>query len=1226
MNEALRALTPGFHTTLPIGPLLETIADTILRHPVTIVSGATGSGKSTQVPQLCLRCAPDARIGHTQPRRLAARTVAARIAHECGEKLGERIGCQTRFDHRVSASTRLKVMTDGILLQEITRDPALKAYDLLIIDEVHERSLNIDFLLGYLRNLLPRRPELRLVLMSATVEADRFKTFFGNACVIEIPGATYPVEIRYRPLAPAPDAHGALYEAIAAAIVELDAEAPGDVLVFLPGEREINEAAEIIRGARFAGTEVLPLYARLGFAEQQRVFTPHVARHIVLSTNVAETSITVPGVRHVIDSGLARIGSYSPRSKLQRLPISGISQASAAQRRGRCGRERAGICIRLYSEEQLARSPRYTQPELLRSNLAGVILRLADLRIGCLEDFPLLDPPSHTAINDGYQLLRELGALDAERRLLNLGRRLARLPVDPRLARMLLAAADLGCMAELLVIVSALSAGDIRDRPNDARQAADLAHQRFRDHRSDFLWFVSAWEAVQTEMLPLSRRQQQVYCATQFWSYRRVCEWIHIHRQLGTRTTAMSLAVNTTPASYRAVHQALLAGLATRVARWDSKADYVGCRQQRMRLHPGSALRMNPPKWIMAAEITETTLTYARMAAKIDPKWAAHAAAALVKRSYSPAQWDPTRGESYVLEEQALHGLTLISARRLPLHELDVTQARRVFIQQALIAGSLGISVDFLTHNLALVAKVRAAEERARRRDLLAEDTALFDFYAQHLPAITTRRQLLAWLRADLAHGLGLHMTEAIVTRTGIEGITEYLYPDQLRLSERMFPLSYRYAPGDIQDGVTVTMPLAVLPLVQPADLERLVPGLLAEKIAALIKRLPKDRRRYLSPLAEFAPALTAAIEPIAGGLCQALGVAITRITGLCIPPEEWNDRDLPCHLRMRVRLLDAAGNEIDATRNLGSWLLERRREIVESFDALPWGVVVEAARDWRFGVLPDHIIHVIGGVAITGYLALQDLEDEVRVTVLAERDAAAEAHRAGVIRLLMNTLPREVKVLRKKFAGISSLELQALRLALEGGIGEMLVRAGFESALGSKVLPRDAVQFSRLSEEVAGGLYAAFQAQVALLGTLFGIALQLLDDALPRVEARWPEVAEALRHELHALFVPGFLWRRASELVHYPRYLKAMQVRIERLQENPIMDLQRRTAFDSLYARCVRLQGVSRVQRERLRFLMAEYRVSLFAPTLRTAEKISPQRIEAFLSAVGETAGPNAL
>ncbi len=1203
--------------SLPVDAMLADIASAIQRTSVTIICGATGSGKSTRIPQLCLQVFGEIRVGHTQPRRLAARTVAARIAQECGECVGETIGFQTRFDQQVSASTRLKVMTDGILLQEISRDPLLARYGLLIIDEVHERTLNIDFLLGYLRRLLPRRPDLRVVLMSATVEAERFQAFFGDAQIIEIPGATHPVEIRYRPVSREPDASGALYEAIVAAIRELDVEARGDVLVFLPGEREINEAAEVIVGAQLPSTDVLPLYARLANNEQQRVFAPHGRRHIILSTNVAETSVTVPGVRHVIDSGLARIGTYSPRSKLQRLPISSISQASATQRQGRCGRERAGICVRLYSEEQMARTPRYTQPELLRSNLAGVILRLADLRIGSLEAFPLLDPPSGNAINDGYQLLRELGALDADRQLLKLGRRLARLPVDPRLARMILAGAELGCVKEILIIVSALSAGDLRERPVDARQAADTAHQRFRDYRSDFLWFVSAWEALQTEMLPLSRRQQQAFCATQFWSYRRAREWMDIHRELMTRTRAMGLRPNAEPASYKVIHQALLTGLATRIARWEMKSDYVGCRQQRMRLHPSSALRVKPPHWIMAAEITETSMTFARMTAKVDPKWIAQAAGSLIKKTYAPPQWDATRGEAYVLEEQALYGLTIISGRRVPLQQIGAAEAQAFFIQEALVAGSLGKPLPFLAHNLALIERVRSAEERARRRDLLAEDADLIAFYVQRLPLeIVTRRQLVAWLRSDPQQDEALRMSEAIVTRAGIEQLADYLYPDQLVSNGVHFPLNYRYAPGEPDDGVTVNIPIAALVEVNVYDFERLVPGLLAEKIAVLIKRLSKDQRRFLSPLAEFSQALTAAIEHQPGRLGEVLSAAARRMTGVRVDPHEWDDRAMPPHLLMRIRLLDARGMEVGATRDLRDWLTARHTDIVESFAALPWDLSNLKGRDWQFGTVPAVLIHDVGGVEVRGYPALISADDQVSLAVFAEDSVARENHRAAIVQMLFWHFPQEIKLLRKAQAAASELELQAFRLGLEGGLGDDLVCAALESFVDQQALPRDAAAFATLTSLIGRELGASFQAQTALVRRLFFPALEIIGHRLPTVSTRWPDVAVDIKAQLRTLFARGFLWRYKQDLPHYPRYLKAIQIRIDRLHESPGKDLQRSAAFSAAVLHCRDLvPALSVVEAARLRFLLAEYRVSLFAPTLRTAEKISAQRIEEFIA-----------
>ena len=1200
---------------LPIHALLPALREALVTHAVVIVCGATGSGKSTQLPQICLELWPEASIGMTQPRRIAARAVAGRIAQEQSVALGTRIGFQTRFDRQCAPDTRLKVMTDGILLQEIARDPRLSAYDVLIIDEVHERSLNIDFLLGYLRTLLPRRPDLRVVLMSATIEAERFAAFFDTPAMIDIPGATHPVEVRYRPPESPEESSGDLYAAIAAAVAELDAEARGDVLIFLPGEREIHEAAEVLRGAQLPGTEILPLYARLGFAEQQRVFLPHPQRRLILSTNVAETSVTVPGVRHVIDSGLARLASYNARSKLQRLPVSRISQASADQRKGRCGRERAGICVRLYSEAQLARAPRYTEPELQRSNLAGVILRLADLRLGRMEDFPLLDPPRHNAIADGYQLLRELGAIDADRRLQGLGRKIARLPLDPRLGRMVLAGREQGCLREIIIIVSALSAGDPRERPADARQAADLAHARFRDPRSDFLWFLAAWAAIRDEMLPLSRRQQQVWCATNYLSWRRIREWLDVARELESRL-GVKITAGEEP-SYRAIHQALLSGLLTRIARWETKSDYVGCRQQRIRLHPSSAVRQKPPRWIMAGEIAETTLTYARLVAKIDPRWVSQVGGALIRRTYSAGAWDDTRGEAFVLEEQALHGLVLISGRRLTLQEVDPQSARALLIRDGLVGGLLGARPRFLERNLALVARVQAAEARARRRDLLADEAQLEAFYAERLPpSVCTRRQLFAWLREEPEADARLTMDETVATREGIAHITPYLYPDVLKIEDQTFPLTYAYAPGEAHDGVTIDLPLAFLAARRAPHLDRLVPGLLAEKIAYLVRRLPKEARRYLSPVAEYAPALTAAIEGEGGSLSEALGVAVQRITGLALPATAWRLESLPPHLSMRVRLLDGAGEVCGMTRDLPGFLSGQREALVESFRTLPWTVPAARGTEWLFGDLPALLVYSVGGVEVRGYPALDDDGEHVGVQVLAREEMAQTAHHAGVVRLLTHALERELRSLARELSREPRLALQALAAGFDGDLAAELGRACLQADLFTHGLPRNADAFAATRARTQTAFNAHLHVLLEALRELLPEAGRLLGTRLPKIAARWPEAASDVRQQIKSLFRPGFLQTGPDPLGHHARYLKAIAQRLERLEHNPQRDAQQLLVFRETESRCAGLMPrLPATAQARLQFLLAELRVALFAPTIRPMEKISPQRIDAFVA-----------
>ena len=1219
LPEAARGVS-----ALPIAPYLEAISAALATHAVTIVCGATGSGKSTQVPQLCLSLpgSPPHRIGHTQPRRIAARAIATRIAAERGERLGETVGYHTRFEQCRTATTRLKVMTDGILLQEIRHDPALRAYDVVIIDEVHERSLNVDLLIGYLRTVLMRRRDLRVILMSATLEAERCREFFGEAAIIEVPGRVYPVDIRYRPLIDDVGDEVDLTDGILRAVRELDGEDRGDILVFLPGEREIADADELLRGARLPATEVLPLYARLSTREQQRVFAPHERRHIILATNVAETSLTVPGVRHVIDSGLARISHYGARSKLQRLPTLPVAQASAAQRAGRCGRERAGVCVRLYSEDDFTRRPAHTEPELRRANLAGVILRLADLRLGTLDTFPLLDPPTSLAINDGYHLLRELGAVDQSRLLTRCGQQLARLPIDPRLGRVLLAAGELHCLTEMLVIASALSAGDMRERPPAALAAADLAHAEFSDSRSDFLWYVKAWSALRRELMPLSRRRQQVACRARHLSWRRVREWFDIHAELNKHAVTLKLPINAEPASYRAIHHALLVGFASQIARWDKKSDYVACRQQRVRLHPGSALRHHPPKWVVAAELTETTTIYARTIAKIDPTWVARAVPHLLKQSYSEPEWDPVRGEAYVLEDQALYGLTVVRSRRLALHAHDSPRARAVFVARALVAGELNAMPGFLLANLALIARIKAAEERVRRRDLLVADDALAAFYVARIPSdIATRRQLLAWLACASANDALLHMNEGDATRVGVGIVNDYLYPAHLAVGGTELPLTYRFAPAADDDGITATVPAALIRHFDAGDFERLVPGMLTEKIQMMLKRLPKEQRRYLSPQAEFAPALAAAIEDEPDRLQFALSAAAARMTGARIAPEAWAVAVLPVHLRMRFSVCADDGNEIACGRDLAALQSSALPEIAHAFENLPWGLPKIATAEWAIGDLPVCVERTVAGVQVLGYPGLQVINDVVAVGVFRDRFEAELQHRNGVIALLGQALPSVKKSLHKDFAHQIQLQLHVRRVGQGSNFEERLLDAALWRTVGPRPLPRSQLAFMQIRERVVTGLFSTYSQLIAELKSIFATAVSILSVDLPTVASRWPEVARDLEDQLRALFDDGFLGAGAAGIEHYGRYLRAVKFRLERLVEAPHKDRLKLDRLRPVLVRCAASVGtMDAAATQRFKFLIQEFRVSLFAPTLGVAENVSGERLMAYLDSVGCT------
>jgi len=1206
---------------LPITACRDELARAIEEGRVTIVCGSTGSGKSTQLPKLALAMGRGVlgRIGVTQPRRLAARAIASRLAAELELDVGGLVGFQTRFEQQVSAATRVKVMTDGILLQELARDRQLLAYDTLIIDEVHERSLNIDFLLGYLRKLLLRREDLKLILTSATLEAERCAEFFGGATIVHVPGRGYPVDIRHRPTPAGQDGEQA--QAILQAIAELDAEDYGDILVFLPGEREIADLGEALAKAGLRNTEILPLYARLTAREQQRVFAPHQRRHVILATNVAETSLTVPGVRHVIDTGLVRLATYSPRSRLQRLPTVPNSQASAAQRAGRCGRERPGICIRLYGEDDFAARPAHTPPELQRSNLAGVLLRLAELRLGPIESFSFLDPPEQRAINDGYTLLRELGAFDADNRLTRRGAAIARLPLDPRLGAVLLAADGEGAVAEALVIVAALSVGDVRDWPRDQRQAADAAHAADADRRSEFMWFLSAWRVLQDEFKGRSRRQQLAWCRARFWSWRRAREWLAVHAQLVTALAALGVKPNEQPANYRAVHTALLAGFATRIGRLGEDQRYVGTRGGRFRLHPTSSLRAAPPRWVMAAELTETTAAYARIAARIETPWVVKAVAPLIRRAYAEPQWDARQGRVVVREEQSLQGLTLSADGVVDYARVDAAAAREIFIEKALVEGELGADPAFLVRNRELLARVRQWEERVRRHDLLADPVQLANFYRERLPGeICSRRQLLAWLREDRGRDALLSMRESDATQAQWASLGRHLFPETLAVAGLSLRLHYRFEPGAEDDGVTVDVPASVLHQVVAADFERLVPGLLRDKIHALLKSLPKTQRRVVSPLNAFAASLTAAVEGLDGPLTECLGREILRMTGQRIEAAAWRVDDLPAHLMMRYRVTGVDGEMLAAGRDLPTLTRQLARAAQDAFEQARWESGARSSGDWIFGALPPQVSTVAQGHAVLGHPALRDEGGEVMLVVLSDAGEALATHRAGVVALLMLNLGRELKGLRRRLADFARVALQTRALGWTLPFDEWLLRGAVAACVDEDV-PRDAEAFAQLLAAARRGVTARFEDAARQCAELCAQAVkiqQLIERIAPRLRE---EVAADLRAQLHELLAPATVadaLRRPP--LHIARFLRAMERRLERLALDPDKDYRKFATLSALLARAaLLLPRTTQARRERLSYLLQELRVAVFAPEVRTAESISVRRMESMLEEIAE-------
>ncbi len=1270
--RAARLPAPNFPEALPVSARREEIAAAIQAHQVVVVCGETGSGKTTQLPKICLSVGRGAAglIGHTQPRRIAARSVASRIAEELHSPLGELVGYKVRFHDRTRRDSVIKLMTDGILLAEAQHDPLLSQYDTLIIDEAHERSLNIDFLLGYLKQLLPRRPDLKLIITSATIDPQRFAAHFDGAPIIEVSGRTYPVEVWYRPpetlsddsRTPASQSAGREGEseqtrAILAAVDELarydrsQNRGPGDILVFLAGEREIRETAEALRKHHPAHTEILPLFSRLSVAEQQRVFQPHAGRRIVLATNVAETSLTVPGIRYVIDPGMARISRYSVRSQVQRLPIENISQASADQRKGRCGRVSAGVCIRLYSEADfLAREP-YTPPEIQRTHLAGVILQMQALGLGEVERFPFIDPPEARAVNNGYRLLHELGAIEPDvggkRRLTGLGQRLARLPVDVRLGRMLLTADTERSLTEVSIIVAVLAVQDPRERPLEAQAAADEAHQVFVDPRSDFLSLLALWRAYQDRKRHLSGNKLRQWCRGQFLAFMRLREWEDIHHQLLTQAREMGLRPNEEPADYAAIHRALLSGLLGHVACRDEVAPapektastataggqpgerrrrdtlaYRGPRNRSVTLHPGSALRAKPPKWIMAAELVETQRLYARTAAAIEPQWVEKLGAHLLKRSYTNPRFSRKAGRVVADEQTSLYGLVITPRRRVNYGSLCPQEARELFIRDGLVRGGLNSRAECLRHNLALMSELEDLEHKSRRRDILVDEERMFAFYDARLPVdIYDGRRFERWLKqAQREDPQVLHLSRDDLLREPVSGVGEADFPDHLVVGGLHLPLRYCFEPGRDEDGVTVQIPLAALNQLTAAPFTWLVPGLLREKAIALIKSLPKSLRRNFVPAPDFADACLAVLTPGEDVVSDALATQLERMSGVSVPASAWNEAALAPHLRMRFEVVDAQGQVLDAGRDLADLQTRLGERARAQFEALPETAYARSGlREWDFGTLPEVVRQTHAGVAVQGFPALVDEGDSVALRLMDRSDEAERVSHAGVRRLFMLALPDKVKYLRRHLPGLQTM---CLHYAPVGGceaLKDDLLATVFDEVFLAEGLPRDAETFAARLEAGRGRLVEAGNALAAQIGAALAEYHAVARRLKGSVPPQWLGVLQSIREQLDGLIYPGFVaatpapWR-----AHLPRFLQAIRVRLERLEQQPLRDREQARLIEPLWARyrqrCER--GLPRDARwEAFRWLLEELRVSLFAQGLKTSQPVSVKRLQALLA-----------
>jgi len=1170
---------------------------------VVIVCGETGSGKTTQLPKILLDADPSRRIGHTQPRRIAARSVAKRIAEELGTELGDRVGYKVRFDDQVGKRTAIKLMTDGILLAETQGDRELRQYDSLVIDEAHERSLNIDFLLGYVKQLGERRRDLRVVITSATIDAQRFSRHFNDAPVIEVSGRLYPVEVRYRPVAG--DAEDTTRDeeeqALADAVDELCRQGPGDILVFLPGEREIRDAADTLRRKGPKNLELLPLYSRLSTAEQDRVFKPGKERRVVLATNVAETSLTVPRIRYVIDTGDARIKRYSYRNKVEMLRVEPISQAAAQQRAGRCGRVADGVCIRLYSEQDFGRRPAFTDPELLRSSLASVILRAKSLGLGDVEAFPFVDPPNPRAIADGYDLLAELGAVDDAKSLTAVGHELGRLPLDPRVARMLVGAREEGCLAQVRIVAAALSVQDPRQRPLERAQAADERHARFADEQSDFLAFLKLWRLQEESGL---RR----ICRENFLSYPRMREWRDVHEQLKQTLDWPESSVRAEKAEgYRAIHRALLAGLLGNVGMRDEEGAYTGARGIKFWVHPGSWTK-KPGKWIVAAELVETTRLFARIVAGIEARWLEDLGGHLIKRSRSDPHWEKQRGEVVALERGTLYGLPVYVNRRVPFAPHDPDLARDLFIRSALVEGDFDTRAPFLAHNQRLVAEIERLEHKSRRPDILVDEELIHAFYDERLPKeINSSKKFEIWRRqAEAAQPRLLYLAREDLMRHEAAGITTHNFPPALELGPNRYALEYHFEPGSARDGVTMTVPLALLNQVPAGRSEWLVPGLLREKVKALAKSMPQRLRHKLGALDDFASRFTAAVPASDLPLAEALRRYVREELNLDVPVDALRPDSAPPHLQMNFRVLDEDGRQLDMGRDLPALkrTLGKRTEAILQEQA----PVDEAERytGWTMGDLPELMEISRGGQTLMGYPALVDAGDAVTLQVFDAPEKARELHRAGVLRLLAIAFRERIRDLERALA----------KDVVLGPLKDAVVSAALARTFLQDSVPTLQGEFARRLDE-GRSRFTLIAQEIARTASGIVAERNALEKKLNAAEKAQPQAVLDVRQQIARLLAPGWLARTPWErLQHLPRYLKAASMRLDKLRADPARDARlagELAPLEQAYRREVATRarhGSLEAPLEQFGWLLEELRVSLFAQELKTPVPVSVKRL----------------
>ncbi|MGC6377084.1 ATP-dependent RNA helicase HrpA [Bisgaard Taxon 45] len=1225
-----------FPENLPVSQRKAEIQKLISQHQVVVIAGETGSGKTTQLPKMCLELGLGTKglIGHTQPRRIAARSVATRIAEELKTELGDLVGYKVRFNDQISENTLVKLMTDGILLAEIQNDRFLNQYDTLIIDEAHERSLNNDFILGYLKQLLPKRPDLKVIITSATIDVERFSKHFNHAPIIEVSGRTYPVEVRYRPIIEEEDQDQ--LQGILNAVDELQAEGRGDILIFLNGEREIRDTAEALQKQDLKHTEILPLFARLSAQEQNKIFHPSGLNRIVLATNVAETSLTVPGIKYVIDPGTARISRYSYRTKVQRLPIEPISQASANQRKGRCGRVSEGICIRLYSEEDFNNRPEFTDPEILRTNLASVILQMTALGLDDIDAFPFVDAPDKRNIQDGIKLLEELEAFQfvktkfgEKRQLTQTGRQLAQLPVDPRLAKMLLTAVKYNCLHEVMIIVSALSIQDPRERPQEKQQSADDKHRRFADKKSDFLAFVNLWQFIQTQQKDLSKNQFRRLCQKDYLNYLRIREWQDIYHQIRLTVREMGLPINSHPAEYAQIHTALLSGLLSHIGMKEAeKSQYLGARNAHFAIFPNSVLFKKQPKWVMAAELVETSKLWGRMLADIEAEWIEPLATHLVKKSYAEPRWSKSKGAVIADEKVSLYGVPIVANRPVNYGAIDPQISREIFIQSALVEGDWFTKHPFFHQNCKLIREIEDLEHKSRRRDILVDERTLFDFYDQRIgtEVVSQRHFDSWWKKASQQDPELLNFEKAFLTKDNAEQVSELDFPNFWHQGNLKFKLTYQFEPGTDADGVTVHIPLPLLNQVEMAGFDWQIPGLRKELIIALIKSLPKSLRRNFVPAPNYAEAFLGRAKPFEKPLLESLIYELRRMTGVTVEAENWQLDQLPSHLKMTFRVIDDKGKKIAESMDLDSLKFQLKDQVQESISAVADdGIEQSGIHVWNFDSLPQCYEQKKRGFTVKAFPAIVDEKEAVGIKLFETEFEQQVAMQQGLRRLLLLNVPSPIKYLHEKLPNKSKLGLYFTPFGRVLELIDDCIACAVDKLIADfGGLVWNEADFDKLRDFIRENLNETTVGIAKQVEQILTLTYELNKRLKGKMDFTMAFALSDIKAQLSGLIYPGFVQKTGyARLNDVQRYLTAIDKRLDKLLQDVNRDRasmlrveQVSQAYQQLLAKLPKSKPHSEEVKE-IPYMIEELRVSLFAQQLGTKYPISDKRILNVIAAI---------